>query len=140
MDVKQKGKLERYFKNADQFMWGLAGRNQQKAYDFLRTLELEFRRAPYSQVADELVRTHGIETILNRAVVPTVKKLFSDKTLEYLRTCWRAGRTPDIAVLREYNVHDPSPFVVINWQYNYVERWGMFAGVWFEEIEGSLGP
>ena len=48
-----------------------------------------------------------------------------------------AGRhfTHPIAVLRQLNMKDMSPFVDMNTQFNYVEGWGEFAGVWFEEIE-----
>jgi hypothetical protein len=38
-------------------------------------------------------------------------------------------------LLRSYNILDGSPFIEVNTQFNYVERWGEFAGPWFEEIE-----
>jgi len=64
--------------------------------------------------------------------------MFPEKALAYLGTCWCAGRTPGTAVLRQDNVQDPSPFPVMNYQFNYVERRGVFAGLWFEEIDGVL--
>jgi len=43
-----------------------------------------------------------------------------------------------MSFLKLYNINNASnafPFLEVNTQFNYVERWGELAGVWFEEIE-----
>ena len=92
-----------------------------------------------------------------------MKTQFSKETLDYFRRCWEQEQTPDIKYLNEHNlyknkglltlkskeVYDGSPtdtpavgfrdpafiFVQIETQFNIVERWTVFAGLWFEIIE-----
>ena len=92
--------------------------------------------------------------------------MFSQETLRYFRDCWDQGQTPDLKYLiknklyhqrtffsvtqpevREAFTLDPvvvgykDPafvFVQIETQHNFVERWTVFAGLWFEEIEPLL--
>ena len=45
---------------------------------------------------------------------------------------------PDMSFVTTFNIRDPYPFLEINTQFNYVKKWGEFAGVWFEEIEPVL--
>ena len=103
----------------------------------------------------------GIEGILEHIIVHKVTNLFTSDTIGYFRRCWEQGQTPTIDYLRQqglyrrryssrevYDSHwDPfeAPpagykdhafiFVQIDTQHNFVERWTVFAGLWFEEIE-----
>lgn len=146
MNAKQKAKLERYLRNASRFLWGLGRGNQKETYDWLeeegRKKRFEFERGTYRYVTDQLLRKPGIERILNDLIIPRVKERFTDKALEYLRSCWQMGTIPDMSFLKLYNISEKNvyPFLEINLQYNYVERWGEFAGVWFEEIEPLQEP
>lgn len=135
MDSNRKGKLKRYFKNASRFVWGLGQGNQRETYAWLRNKGFDFTQGPYARVAEQLMQNPGIESILRRLVIPRVKERFSDKAIEFLRNCWHAGILPDVSLLKQYNIRDAYPFLEINTQFDYVERWGEFAGVWFEEIE-----
>ncbi len=117
----------------------------------------------YSKINQDLLVELGIEGILERIVVPRVKSIFNSAILDYFRRCWEQGQTPTIKYLREqglyrrryrtrevYESHwhyeepptgykDPSfVFFQIETQQNFVERWTVFAGLWFEEIEPLL--
>jgi hypothetical protein len=147
MDVKQKGKLERYFKNASRFLWGLGDKNQKETYRWLRTYgrkhlgpDFDFKEGPFREVIEQLLQNPGIERLLKELVVPRIRELFSDQALEFLQVSWKAGILPDISYLTHYNIDikSPNPFLEVNKWYKYVERWGDFAGIWFEEIDDSL--
>ncbi len=140
MDVKQKEKLGRYLKHSRRFLWGLgSGNNQGETYKWLQGKGLNFSKGSYSDVTEQLLESPGIEALLQTVIIPRVRERFTEKALDYLRTCWQAGTSPDIAVLKQFNIKDTSPFLDINAQFNYVEGWGEFAGVWFEEIENPPG-
>lgn len=145
MDEKQKGKLERYFKNSSRFLWGLSRENQKVTYPWLRNKgkklwgqHFDFRDGSYHDVTEQLLKNPGMERLLKDLIVPNVKEQFSDKALEFLRVSWNVGTLPSLSYLKQYNVEDAYPFLEINKQFNYVERWGEFAGTWFEEIEDFL--
>ena len=136
MDAKKREKLERYFKNSRRFLWGLGAGNQDETYKWLEKKGLIFSKgASYTRVGEQLLESPGIEALLRNIIIPGVKEKFNDKALEYLRACWHAGTTPDIALREQYNIESAFPFLEINRQFNYVEGWGEFAGLWFEEIE-----
>jgi hypothetical protein len=144
MDEKQKGKLERYFKNASRFLWGLANGNQKETYHWLKSYgkqhlgsDFDFKEGPYRVVIVQLLENPGINRLLKDLVVPRVRELFNDQALEFLRVSWNAGTLPDISYLNHYNIslENASPFLEINKWYKYVERWGDFAGIWFEEMD-----
>jgi len=135
MDTKQRDKLERYFKNSSRFLWGLSGRNQKETYQWLRRKDYVFDNGSYGHVTRQLLENPGIEALLRDLIIPRVKELFTAKAIEFLRSCWEAGTRPDMSFLKMYNIEDASPFLEVNSQFNYVERWGEFAGLWFEEIE-----
>jgi hypothetical protein len=148
MDAKRKAKLERYFKNASHFLWGLGNRNQKETYRWLKSYgkqrlgsEFDFKEGPYREVIAQLLQDPGIERLLKDLVTPRVRELFSDQALEFLRVSWNAGTLPDISYLKQYNVNieDATPFLEINKWYKYVERWGDFAGIWFEEMDNVKG-
>ncbi len=147
MDAKQKGKLERYLKNANRFLWGLGNKNQKETYSWLRSYgkkklgpEFDFKEGSYKEVLEQLLHNPGIERLLKDLVVRRVKELFSDEALEFLRVSWNAGTLPDISYLKHYNINteNASPFLEVNKFYKYVERWGDFAGIWFEEMDDVL--
>jgi len=135
MDEKQKRKLEQYLKNSTRFLWGLGPGNQNENYTWLRARGFEFDNGNYSHVTNQLLENYGIEQIIKRIVIPRVKELFSQKAIDFLKESWQAGSRPDISFLRLYGIVKPSPFLEVNTQFNYVERWGELAGIWFEEIE-----
>jgi hypothetical protein len=137
MDEKQKRKLERYLRNSTRFLWGLGPGNQKANYEWLREEGFEFTDGSYGHVTNQLLDNYGIEQILKRIVVPRVQKLFIDKkkAIDFLRESWQAGKKPDVSFLRLYGIDKSLPFLEVNTQFNYVERWGELAGIWFEEIE-----
>jgi hypothetical protein len=147
MDEKQKGKLERYFRNASRFLWGLGNKNQKETYRWLKIYgkkrlgpEFDFKESPYRDVIEQLLQDPGIERLLKDIVVPRVHELINDQALGFLQVSWNAGILPDITYLKHYNINieDASPFLEINKWYKYVERWGDFAGIWFEEMDDFL--
>jgi hypothetical protein len=118
--------------------------NQNYTYSWLRRKGkklwgrgFDFKDGSYHDVKEQLLQNPGIGRLLKELIAPMVKGRFSDKAMEFLQLSWNAGTLPSISYLKQYNI-DPYPFVEINKQYNYVERWGEFAGVWFEEIEPYL--
>jgi hypothetical protein len=147
MDAKQKGKLERYFKNTSRFLWGLGNGNQKETYRWLKNYgrqhlgpDFDFKEGPYREVIDQLLQDPGIEKLLQALVVPRVQELFSNQALEFLQVSWNAGTLPDISYIKHFNIklEDASPFLEINKYYKYVERWGDLAGIWFEELDDLI--
>jgi hypothetical protein len=119
--------------------------------------------ATYTRINQDLLVELGVEGILQRIVSPRVKELFQTETLQYFRRCWKQGQTPPLNYLKEHKLYRrhvftnnetyddgwPSPpiagykepafvFVQIDTQHDFVERWTVFAGLWFEEIEPLL--
>jgi hypothetical protein len=119
----------------------------------------------YSKINRDLLVELGIAGILEKIVVPRIQDMFSRDTLRYFRDCWVQGQTSDIKYLTNNKLYhkqtyftlrhpeimdgfelgavagykDPAfIFVQIQTQYNFVERWTVFAGLWFEEIEPSI--
>ncbi len=149
MDYNQKGRIERYLLNTNRFMWGLAPGNQKVNYAWLEKEGFKFTRARYGLVIQQLIRYPGIEELLNKLVVPSIMKRFPELTINALREHWYRGEWPDLSTLKGLEVNgkgDPGvdrffhwrPLVEISTQFHYVERWGEFAGIWFEEIEPWL--
>jgi hypothetical protein len=119
----------------------------------------------YSRINQDLLVELGIEGVLEKIVIPKVKALFTQEIIDYFRRCWEQGQTPALDYLRKNGLYkrtygsrieydgrfnhlveppagykDPSfIFFQIETQYNFVERWTVFAGLWFEEIEPLLG-
>ena len=139
MDTLQAKKVGRYLKNSSRFLWGLGRGNQAENYAWLRRESFEFKKRNYGYVTRQILDAYPVDVIASNLIRPQVNKQFPEKALEYLRTCWEAGTLPDISMLRPYNVQSWLPFLEINSQFNYVERWGEFAGPWFEEIEPPIG-
>lgn len=137
MDTRRKQKLESYLKNASRFLWGLGPGNQKENYRWLRGKGFEFDSGSYGHVTGQLLENYGVEEILRRLIIPRVRALFNEKAIDFLRDSWRAGSIPDMSFLKLYNINNASPFLEVNSQFNYVEKWGELAGLWFEEIEKS---
>jgi hypothetical protein len=160
-----KDKLTRFFLNSDPFMFGvLRARNKKGRIQELKALGLlkgyaERFNPAYSRINQDLLVELGIEGILQRIVVPRVKELFPQVVLDYFRRCWEQGQTPTLDYLKKHGMYHKHPFtdvevhegwdvgravgykepafvfVQIQVQHNFVERWTVFAGLWFEEIE-----
>ena len=93
----------------------------------------------------------GIDGILSNIVIPKVRARIKSDILIYFRRCWEQGKTPDIKYLKEQKIYksprgihiggedDPEEpahiFLQINGQKDFVDRWTVFAGLWFEKIE-----
>ena len=120
----------------------------------------------YSKINRDLLVELGITGILEKIIIPRIEKGFSPETLRYFRDCWEQGQTPDLNYLIKHKFYrkrtlftvtkeevyddwgslppvvgykDPAfIFVQIETQHNFVERWTVFAGLWFEEIEPLL--
>lgn len=161
----QAEKLKRYFINAEPFLWGvLEARNKKsrlkeiKALGFLSGYS-EGSNATYNKINQDLLVELGIDGILERIIVPQVRKRFDPEILHSLRRYWEQGCTPDRKYLEEKKLYQRRRivwreewedkrqlipkgqahiFLQIHTQFDYVERWTVFAGLWFEEIEPAL--
>jgi len=163
-----KEKLKRYLINADPFLWSvLDNKNKKTRLQELRKMNFlsdysERANPNYSKINQDLLVELGIEGILERIIVPKVTNLFTAEIIDYFRRCWEQGQTPTFKYLRQHGLYrrryrsreiyedtwhyeqpsgykDPSfVFVQIETQQNFVERWTVFAGLWFEEIEPLL--
>jgi hypothetical protein len=118
----------------------------------------------YRDINRDLLLDVGIKVILGKIVVPKIVHYFKPEILRHFRDCWDQGQTPDLNYLKAnnlflrhlYHTHevykekpfyrpaDPTIvgyrdsafiFVQIDTQHNFVERWTVFAGLWFTEIE-----
>ncbi len=120
----------------------------------------------YTRINRDLLVELGITGILEKIVVPRVQNGFGQATLRYFRDCWQQGQTPELEYLAKNKLYRKSNFFVsrnpevsdellsnfpvvgykdsafvfvqIDTQHNFVERWTVFAGLWFEEIEPLL--
>jgi DNA-binding Lrp family transcriptional regulator len=167
LPLERKGKLERYYSNADPFFFNLLESKNKKK----RIAELKSRgllkgysagsNPTYNKINQDLLVELGIEGVLD-IVVERVNHLFRPDDLQYFRRCWEQSQTPSLKYLMDqhlYRTHvftsnetrdeigfspvvgykEPAfVFVQIDTQHNFVERWTVFAGLWFEEIEPLL--
>ena len=161
-------KLRRYLINADPFLWGVLDSKNKKgriqelnSMGYLTHYPAKFNYN-YSKINQDLLVEVGVDKILENIIIPKVNALFTPEILEYFHRCWEQGQTPHIKYLREQGLykrrigereiyegsfHYESPsgykdppfiFLQINTQQNFVERWTVFGGLWFEEIEPLL--
>ena len=162
MGIDQVEKLKRYFINAEPFLWGvLEARNKKERLREIKKLGFlsdysEGANPVYNRLNQDLLVELGIEGILKRIVIPQISNRLDTEILSTLRRNWEQGRTPDIKYLKQNKLYKyrrfvwrekrednlPIPpkepahiFLQINVQGNFVERWTVFAGLWFEEIE-----
>ncbi len=175
MNTSQKEKLERYFRNADRFMWGVIPGDKRTTLATLRALlgELgedstvvpDHTKATYAMIIEILISKIGIERIVTQIVPELVRRQFADRStaLDFLRTHWMSGSLPSWQILqslrapkrikqriidavaskattakRKQTSDILDAFFDVNTQYDYVHRWTVFAGLWFEEIEPLL--
>ena len=158
MPKEQAEKLKRYFINADPFLWGvLEAKNKRgrlkelNKMGFLQSYS-EGSNATYSKINQDLLVELGIDGIMERVIIPRVTNAFPPDVLSYFQRGWDLGQNPDIRYLTGHNLYqrvgrvfrvvghrDPARlFLQIDRQHNFVERWTVFAGLWFEEIEPLL--
>lgn len=131
-----------------------------KKQGFLRDYS-EGSSATYSKINQDLLVELGIEGILQHIVVPKVTSTFASDVLHSFERCWGQGQHPDLKYLIEHKLYrrhlfsdgmvyerkgpvvgnriighrdSAQLFVQIDTQHNFVERWTVFAGLWFEEI------
>ncbi len=146
----------------------LEAKNKKKRLEEIKKLGFlsdysEGSNPTYSKVNQDLLVELGIEGILERILVPKVTNGFVPEVLRYFRRCWEQGQTPDKKYLKDHRLYrsrvfttgetfdgwrtqppiagykDPAyVFVQIDAQHDFVERWTVFAGLWFEEIEPWL--
>jgi len=153
--------LKRYFLNANPFLWGvLEGRKKKerileiKAMGFLDRY-LENTKDTYDAINRELLVELGIEGIIERIVVPLVLKRLGSESLKSFRRHWEQGQKPDIKYLENNKLYRRHRIGVTQWEENhevpekdpayifldineslgFVDRWTVFAGLWFEIIE-----
>jgi len=127
-----------------------------KASGFLQSYS-EGTSATYSKINQDLLVELGIDGVLERIVISRVTNAFTPDVLVYFRRCWDQGQIPDIRYLKHHGLYQthrlgevelypggpvllrrkgPAQlFVQIDTQHEFVERWTVFAGLWFEEIE-----
>lgn len=162
--LKTQDKLRRYFINADPFLWNLLEQKNKKdrlkelqGKGYLKGYT-KHAKPIYSKINNDLLLEMGIKGILDNIVVPRVTKLFTRDRLDFMRRCWEQGQTPSLDYFKKQGLYrhhfltddavqeeiDKPPsgykepafiFVQINSQMGFVERWTVFAGLWFEEIE-----
>ena len=82
----------------------------------------------------------GIERILKEVIIPRVNKIFNTEAMQFLHEKWNAGERPTFQEFQKYNVtpRDATPFLVINTQFCFVERWGELSPIYFEELWDDL--
>jgi hypothetical protein len=113
----------------------------------------------YTKINRDLMIELGINGILEQIVIPRIITIFNADNLRHFQDCWEQGQTPDLDYLIQNKLyrprivnannasdyfHTPEPlvsyrdlafiFLQIDTQHNFVERWTVFAGLWFEEI------
>jgi hypothetical protein len=123
VDDKLRGKMERYFKNASRFFWGLGNGNQKETYIWLKSygkqrlgLDFDFKEGSYRDVIAQLIQNPGIERLIKDLVAPRIKEMYNDQVLEFLRVSWNSGTLPDISYLEHFsiNIKEANPFLEIN--------------------------
>ncbi len=106
MDLGTRARLERYFRNATPFMWGVIPGDKRAVVMALRTVLEELcedtelianhKKPTYAMVTENLLAKLGIERILNQIVAKEVGHQFTGRTgaLDFLRAHWMSGTLP----------------------------------------------
>ena len=129
------------------------------------TLIPEHQKATYAMVTENLLAELGIEKVITVIVAAQVRRQFTDRpgALDFLRAHWLSGTLPRWQTLvtlrsprtvkqrlleavrpgepeqiRKQTADILDALVRVNSQYQYVQGWTVFAGLWFEEIEPLL--
>lgn len=147
-------KLKRYIFNASPFLWGILEATNKperlkelKTRGFLKSYS-NSTNPTYMKVNQDLLIEVGVQGILKQLVIPIITSAFKPEVLAYFHRLWEQGRTPNIKYLIEQQLyhshkggkHSPcrdlaNIFLQVDTQHEFIERWTVFAGLWFEEIE-----
>ena len=159
MAREQREKLKRYLINADPFLWGvLEQRNKKGRLKELKKMGFlggysEKSNATYSRINQDLLIELDLEGILKQIVIPKVRQRIGQESLSGLRRFWDQGEIPSRDFLKDNKLYKSrvliwkeetelkAPghiFLQIDVNKNFVERWTVLAGLWFEEIEPWL--
>ena len=154
--------LRRYFINASPFLWGVLEARKKKerikelkGMGFLENYS-ENSKHKYDTINQDLLVELGIDGIIDRIVVPLVYKRLGSEALKSFRRHWEQGQLPDKKYLKANKLYhyrrailmeqweenrsvpekDPALiFLEINNSLDFVDRWTVFAGLWFEIID-----
>jgi hypothetical protein len=156
--------IKRYYMNASPFLWGiLEGKTKSQRIKEIKNLGYlarypENTKVRYDDISKSLLIELGIEGILNKIVVPKVVQRIGNNTLNTFRRHWEQGEVPSTKYLKENKlfsrprgvdwypfksdegkpIQDTDPaliFLEINKSLDFIDRWTVFAGLWFEIIE-----
>lgn len=128
---------------------------QGNVYELLKEKDFHFERGNYSSVTKQLISHPGIVSILERLIIPGINEKFPKETQTALLAYWQRGELPGMAQLEKLKINIDyykesvnltwEPYLELasfpdknNTKVRYVQRWGDFAGVWFEEIDPWL--
>jgi hypothetical protein len=146
MPREQSDKLKRYLINADPFLWDvLRAKNKRGRIKELQEMgpikSYPEKSSPtYSKINQDLLVELGIEGILKEIVKKQIDASFAPDHISYFRRCWQQGQTPDSPDKKvesnRISGHRSPAFIFLQiHQKEFVERWTVFGGLWFEEIE-----
>ncbi len=114
MEPEKREKMERYFRNADCFMWGVIPGDKQTVFTTLRTLLEEMgedsalipdpKKSTYAVVIGNLLGKIGIESILTEIVAKQVRRQLTDRAgvIDFLRAHWMSGTLPRWQTLQSF--------------------------------------
>lgn len=137
MDHATSSKLTRYLLISHSFLWGITRENQTSTYSRLRrAYGLKFDDGSYSDATRRLVDVYGIDRLLEVAS-EEVQRHFSDKFIESMRGHWMRRERPTLETIDSLGVSDSVPLVETDALRTYAERWGEFAGIYFEEMAST---
>jgi hypothetical protein len=154
--------LRRYFINASPFLWGVLKARKKKdriseikGKGFLVNYS-ENSKISYDMINQALLIELGIEGILNRIVIPQVYIRIGSEALTSFRRHWEQGQLPGknylkenklyrrrrVILMQKWEGNRPLPekdpafiFLEINESLDFIDRWTVFAGLWFEIID-----
>ena len=154
--------LRRYFLNASPFLWGVleARKKKERILEIKRMGFLENysekSKSKYDTINQQLLIELGIEGIISRIVMPLVYRRVGSEALKRFRRYWEQGQLPTKKYLKDNGLYHPHRitwiehweenrplpekdpafiFLEINKSLDFVDRWTVFAGIWFEIIE-----
>lgn len=102
----QKDKLERYLRNADQFLWGIIPGNKKAVFTSLREMLQEIGEervsipergaSTYAMATESLLAKLGIVRVITEIVALQLKREFSKRpgAIDFLRAHWSSGTLP----------------------------------------------
>ncbi len=169
MTSEQLRKIGRYFLNADPFLWGVLrskikkGRIKELQERGYLSQYTKGSNPIYTRLNRDLLVELGVKGYWKKLLCPEFRNSLLWKTCVISATAGNRGKPPNLNTCKNtsymagtYSVtvrcgkgfgeervtgyKDPAfIFVHIEPQFNIIQRWTVFAGLWFEEIEPSLG-